>query len=93
MELPRDSPSRHGSLRKAPSSASIWPKNSEDASYFLIWGDIVHVPAVQSALPDAGTAMDLDPALAVKTRKETLKASGYRPQHGTGFLQPGATGV
>jgi len=42
-------------------------------SSVFIWGDIVHVPAVQSALPDAGTAMDVDPALAVKTRKETFK--------------------
>jgi hypothetical protein len=38
----------------------------------FIWGDIVHVPAVQSGLPDAGTTMDIDPALAVRTRKETF---------------------
>ncbi len=42
-------------------------------SSVLIWGDIVHVPAVQSALLNAGTAMDVDPALAVKTRKETFR--------------------
>jgi glyoxylase-like metal-dependent hydrolase (beta-lactamase superfamily II) len=42
-------------------------------SSVLIWGDIVHVPAVQSTLPDAGTAMDVDPALAVKTRKDTFR--------------------
>jgi glyoxylase-like metal-dependent hydrolase (beta-lactamase superfamily II) len=42
-------------------------------SAVFVWGDIVHVPAVQSALPDAGTAMDVDPALAVKTRKETFR--------------------
>ena len=42
-------------------------------SSVLIWGDIVHVPAVQSVLPDAGTAMDVDQALAAKTRKETFR--------------------
>jgi len=42
-------------------------------SSVLIWGDIVHVPAVQSTLLDAGTAMDVDPALAVKTRRETFR--------------------
>jgi glyoxylase-like metal-dependent hydrolase (beta-lactamase superfamily II) len=46
---------------------------SSGPSSVLIWGDIVHVPAVQSALPDAGTAMDVDPSLAVKTRKETFR--------------------
>jgi glyoxylase-like metal-dependent hydrolase (beta-lactamase superfamily II) len=39
----------------------------------FIWGDIVHVPAVQSALPYAGTAMDVDPELAVRTRKEAFR--------------------
>jgi glyoxylase-like metal-dependent hydrolase (beta-lactamase superfamily II) len=43
------------------------------SSSVLIWGDIVHVPAVQSAHVNAGTAMDVDPALAVKTRKETFR--------------------
>ena len=42
-------------------------------SSVFIWGDIVHVPAVQSTLLDAGTTMDVDPALAVKTRKETFR--------------------
>ena len=42
-------------------------------SSVFIWSDIVHVPAVQSKLPDAGTAMDVDPGLAVKTRKETFR--------------------
>jgi glyoxylase-like metal-dependent hydrolase (beta-lactamase superfamily II) len=42
-------------------------------SSVLIWGDIVHVPAVQSRLPDAGTVMDVDPALAVATRRETFR--------------------
>jgi glyoxylase-like metal-dependent hydrolase (beta-lactamase superfamily II) len=42
-------------------------------SSVFIWGDIVHAPAVQSTLPDAGTAMDVDPARAAKTRKETFQ--------------------
>jgi glyoxylase-like metal-dependent hydrolase (beta-lactamase superfamily II) len=42
-------------------------------SSVFIWGDIVHVPVVQSALPEAGTAMDVDPAIAVKTRKEAFR--------------------
>jgi glyoxylase-like metal-dependent hydrolase (beta-lactamase superfamily II) len=42
-------------------------------SSVFIWGDIVHVPAVQSALPEAGTAMDVDPELAVVTRRQTFK--------------------
>jgi glyoxylase-like metal-dependent hydrolase (beta-lactamase superfamily II) len=42
-------------------------------SSVFIWGDIVHVPAVQSAFPEAGTAMDVDPALAFETRKETFR--------------------
>jgi len=42
-------------------------------SSVLVSGDIVHVPAVQSAFPDAGTAMDVDAALAVRTRKETFR--------------------
>ena len=50
----------------------------------LIWGDIVHVPAVQSALLNAGTAMDVDPALAVETRKETFRQAAEE-----GFLVAG----
>ena len=42
-------------------------------SSVLIWGDVVHVPAVQSTLLEAGTAMDVDPAIAVKTRQETFR--------------------
>jgi glyoxylase-like metal-dependent hydrolase (beta-lactamase superfamily II) len=42
-------------------------------SSVLIWGDIVHVPAVQFALPEAGTIMDVDPGLAVRTRRETFR--------------------
>jgi glyoxylase-like metal-dependent hydrolase (beta-lactamase superfamily II) len=35
----------------------------------LIWGDIVHLPGIQFAAPDAGVAFDADGAQAVATRK------------------------
>jgi len=38
----------------------------------LIWGDIVHLPYIQTALPHAGVMTDSDPELAVKTRHEIL---------------------
>jgi glyoxylase-like metal-dependent hydrolase (beta-lactamase superfamily II) len=38
----------------------------------LIWGDVVHVPEVQVALPDTGTNFDVDYEQAVKSRKKVL---------------------
>jgi glyoxylase-like metal-dependent hydrolase (beta-lactamase superfamily II) len=38
----------------------------------LIWGDIVHMPNVQLAAPEAGTILDIDPKQAVATRRRTL---------------------
>ena len=38
----------------------------------LIWGDIVHMPAVQFARPEAYIAFDVDPDIAVATRKKIL---------------------
>lgn len=38
----------------------------------LIWGDIVHMPAVQLAAPQAGTVLDIDRAQAVATRRRVL---------------------
>jgi glyoxylase-like metal-dependent hydrolase (beta-lactamase superfamily II) len=35
----------------------------------LIWGDTVHVPEVQVALPETGVAYDIDPAGAIATRR------------------------
>jgi len=35
----------------------------------LIWGDIVHLPGIQFANPDAGVAFDADPDAARATRK------------------------
>ncbi|MGE0970570.1 MBL fold metallo-hydrolase [Klebsiella sp. WOUb02] len=38
----------------------------------LIWGDIVHFPHIQSALPAVAIAFDADPAEAASTRKRIL---------------------
>lgn len=38
----------------------------------LIWGDIVHFPAIQVARPDVSIAFDLDPQLAATTRSKLL---------------------
>lgn len=38
----------------------------------LIWGDVVHVQALQLAHPDWSIAFDTDPAQAAATRKRTL---------------------
>ena len=35
----------------------------------MIWGDTVHVPEVQTAIPDAGMAMDTDVAAGIVSRK------------------------
>jgi glyoxylase-like metal-dependent hydrolase (beta-lactamase superfamily II) len=38
----------------------------------LIWGDVVHVPEIQVALPDTGTNFDVDYEQAKKSRKKVL---------------------
>lgn len=38
----------------------------------LIWGDIVHMPGVQFARPDAGLGFDVDGAAAIETRKRVM---------------------
>jgi glyoxylase-like metal-dependent hydrolase (beta-lactamase superfamily II) len=38
----------------------------------LIWGDVVHMPGVQFARPDAGMAFDVDGAVAIETRKRIM---------------------
>lgn len=40
----------------------------------LIWGDIVHVPALQFARPDWGIAFDVDRARAAQTRRRVFDA-------------------
>jgi glyoxylase-like metal-dependent hydrolase (beta-lactamase superfamily II) len=38
----------------------------------LIWGDIVHMPALQLAAPQAGTVVDIDLDLGVRSRRRAL---------------------
>ena len=38
----------------------------------LIWGDIVHLPGVQFARPEAGVAFDVDGAQAIATRQRIM---------------------
>ncbi|MFH6782227.1 MULTISPECIES: MBL fold metallo-hydrolase [Methylobacterium] len=38
----------------------------------LIWGDVVHLPAIQFARPEAGVSFDVDGATAAATRKRIL---------------------
>jgi glyoxylase-like metal-dependent hydrolase (beta-lactamase superfamily II) len=41
----------------------------------LIWGDIVHMPGVQFARPEAGMGFDVDSAAAASTRKRVMDMS------------------
>ena len=38
----------------------------------LIWGDIFHVPDIQSRRPEVGLVFDVDPDAAIATRRRTL---------------------
>jgi glyoxylase-like metal-dependent hydrolase (beta-lactamase superfamily II) len=38
----------------------------------LIWGDVVHIPAIQVARPDAAFEYDVDPQAARDTRRRTF---------------------
>src|SRR6202035_2854822 len=38
----------------------------------LIWGDVVHLPGLQFAHPDAGMVFDVDGALAIVTRRRIM---------------------
>ncbi len=39
----------------------------------LVWGDVVHVPDVQARRPEVGMVFDIDPGLAVQTRRDVLE--------------------
>jgi glyoxylase-like metal-dependent hydrolase (beta-lactamase superfamily II) len=45
---------------------------SSAGQQLLIWGDVVHVPEVQVALPDTGTNFDVDYEQAKRSRKKVL---------------------
>jgi hypothetical protein len=38
----------------------------------LVWGDVVHIPAIQVARPDAAFEYDVDPQAARDTRARTF---------------------
>ncbi len=38
----------------------------------MIWGDVVHMPTLQMAAPEAGTVLDIDRGQAIATRKRAL---------------------
>ncbi|NIE71692.1 MBL fold metallo-hydrolase [Pantoea sp. Acro-807] len=44
-----------------------------DKKAVLIWGDIVHFPYIQSALPAVSIMFDVDPVQAEETRKKVLQ--------------------
>jgi glyoxylase-like metal-dependent hydrolase (beta-lactamase superfamily II) len=45
---------------------------SSGGESLLIWGDIVHMPGVQFARPDAGMGFDVDGTAAIATRKRIM---------------------
>lgn len=45
---------------------------SSGSETLLIWGDTVHVPEVQTALPDTGVVFDVEPQRAVDTRRRVF---------------------
>jgi glyoxylase-like metal-dependent hydrolase (beta-lactamase superfamily II) len=50
---------------------TAWLIESGDESV-MIWGDVVHMPHLQMAAPQAGTVLDVDREQAVATRKRAL---------------------
>ncbi|MGD9869199.1 MAG: MBL fold metallo-hydrolase [Hyphomicrobiales bacterium] len=56
----------------------------------LIWGDMLHMPDVQPADPELGMIYDLDPATAIKTRRQAVVEAARQGwviagSHVTGF--------
>jgi glyoxylase-like metal-dependent hydrolase (beta-lactamase superfamily II) len=45
---------------------------SSGGAALLIWGDIVHLPGIQFAHPEAGMAFDVDGAQAIATRRRIM---------------------
>lgn len=45
---------------------------SSNGEQLLIWGDIVHVPEVQTARPEAGMVFDTDSTMAIETRRRVF---------------------
>lgn len=64
----------------------------DDAKALLLWGDALHLGALQAADPDIGVVYDLDAAQAARSRREILEraaADGWTVSGGhiTGFQQ------
>lgn len=57
---------------------------SSQGKEILIWGDVIHWPVVQFALPDAAMTYDVDPIQAAKTRWDILNKAAS-----TGLLVAG----
>lgn len=51
--------------------SALW-LSGEPSDVILIWGDVVHWPVVQFALPDAAMSYDVDPVQATATHKVIL---------------------
>ncbi|HEX4261263.1 MAG TPA: MBL fold metallo-hydrolase [Acetobacteraceae bacterium] len=51
----------------------------------LIWGDVVHVPGIQLAHPEASLAFDVDPALAWQTRARVFDMAASERLHVAGM--------
>ena len=45
---------------------------ASDGETLLIWGDIVHMPGIQFARPDAAMGFDVDATRAGETRKRVM---------------------
>ncbi|MDO5102604.1 MAG: MBL fold metallo-hydrolase [Lautropia sp.] len=57
---------------KSPPRPSVRQRAKQAPYQLLVWGDIVHMHAVQFAQPGAWLAFDVDPEQAIKTRKRML---------------------
>src|SRR5438270_564472 len=71
----------------------IWPRRASTGEHVLIWGDIVHMPDIQTRRPDVWMEPDVDGEAAIATRKrifeqvatDRLLAAGMH-MHFPGFL-------
>ncbi|KIZ47313.1 hypothetical protein OO17_05045 [Rhodopseudomonas palustris] len=68
---------------------------SSGTDTLLIWGDIVHVPEVQMAIPQAGVVFDVDPQGAAETRRRVfdMVATDKMPVMGMHLGFPGLIGI
>ena len=60
-----------------PATPAIW--SSSKGEQLLIWGDIVHMPDIQTQRPDVYMEPDVDGQAAIATRKRTMDHGRDRP--------------